>query len=222
MDTDALIACPQCDALHSKPLLPRMSVARCSRCDAVMYRQLSGKLERVLALAITALITLLVANCFPIVELESNGLRSRATLLGAVGQLWSDNEPLVAVIVLATTMLLPVLDLCALLWLFIPLYRGRRPRGFAPVLRTIQTIRPWCMIEVFMLGVLVTLVKLSSMARIIPDAALFAFGTLTLLLAMVLAFDLRQLWGIAQALPEEAPRPKLRGTPAASQRAART
>jgi paraquat-inducible protein A len=64
-------------------------------------------------------------------------------------------------------------------------------------LRTIQFVRPWGMIEVFMLGVLVTLVKMVSIARVIPEAALFAFGALTLMVAVVVSFDPRSLWEVA-------------------------
>jgi paraquat-inducible protein A len=64
------------------------------------------------------------------------------------------------------------------------------------------------MIEVFMLGVLVTLVKMVSIARVIPEAALFAFGALTLMFAVVVSFDPRALWDIASRLgPRETPRP---------------
>jgi paraquat-inducible protein A len=220
MDTDTLIACPECDALHSRVSLSRLSSARCSRCDAVLYQQSSGKLERILALLLTTLITLGIANGFPIVELQSNGFSTRTTLIGAVGHLWSDGEPLVAAIVLASTVVVPLLEVLAMLWLIVPMHRGRRPQHYAPVLRTIQAIRPWGMIEVFMLGVLVTLVKLSDLARVIPEAALFAFGTVTFLLALIMAFDLRQLWEIAQALPEAAPA-RRRPAPAARKRTVR-
>ena len=68
------------------------------------------------------------------------------------------------------------------------------------LLRGIQFVRPWGMIEVFMLGVLVTLVKMVSIARVIPEAALFAFGALTLMFAVVVSFDPRALWDIANTL----------------------
>jgi paraquat-inducible protein A len=58
------------------------------------------------------------------------------------------------------------------------------------------------MIEVFMLGVVVTLVKMVSLARVIPEAALFAFGALTLMFAVVVMFDPRALWDIAADLPK--------------------
>lgn len=207
MDQDERIACPECDVLHRKVTLPRMTAARCSRCNAVLYRCGTGNVDRVLALTLAALITLLIANAYPIVELRSNGLTSEATLLSAVEQLWNEQNMIVAGLVLCSTLLFPLTELLALLWLFIPIRAGWRPAGFAVVLRTIIALRPWGMIEVFMLGVLVTLVKLSGLARVIPDVALFAFGMLTVLLAAVIAFDLRSLWDMADALPSSRSRP---------------
>jgi paraquat-inducible protein A len=205
MNHDEMIACHECDVLHRKVELARMTTARCSRCNAVLYRRLSGRIDRVLALALAALITLVIANAFPIVELKSNGFTSQATLISAVAQLWSEDNMTVATLVLCLTLLFPAAELLALLWLLLPIHAGRRPAGFAPILRTVIGLRPWGMIEVFMLGVLVALVKLSGVARVIPDVALFAFGVLTVLLAAVMAFDLRSLWDIVDQLPARPP-----------------
>jgi paraquat-inducible protein A len=91
-------------------------------------------------------------------------------------------------------------ELLALLYVLLPLRSGYVPPGFNGLLRGIQFVRPWGMIEVFMLGVLVTLVKMVSIARVIPEAALFAFGALTLMFAVVVSFDPRALWDIANTL----------------------
>jgi len=200
-DPSQLIACHECDVLHHKVALPTMSTARCSRCNAVLYRRLSGNLDRVLALTLAALITLVIANAFPIVELKSSGFTSQATLISAVAQLWDEDNQIVATIVFCSTLLFPLIELGALLWLYVPIRAGQRPRGFATILRTVIALRPWGMIEVFMLGVLVTLVKLSGVAQVIPEIALFAYGALSVLLAAVMAFDLRSLWDIVDALP---------------------
>lgn len=210
MDRHTLIACRECDALHRKVPLATMTTARCSRCNAVLYRRWSGSLDRVLALTLAAAITLVIANGFPIVELSANGLTSQATLIDAVIQLWGEQNKIVALVVLFSTLVFPLLELAALLWLFVPIRAGRRPPGFAPLLRGAIALRPWGMIEVFMLGVLVTLVKLSGVARVIPEIALFAYGALTVLLAAVTAFDLRTLWDTVDALPAQparGPRP---------------
>jgi paraquat-inducible protein A len=81
------------------------------------------------------------------------------------------------------------------------------PPAFNRVLRAIQFVRPWGMIEVFMLGVLITIVKMVSLARVIPEAALFAFGALTLMIAVVLTFDPRVLWDLADEMGERNQKP---------------
>jgi paraquat-inducible protein A len=214
MDGPTLIACRECDTLHRKVALATMSTARCSRCNAVLYRRLSGSLERVLAVTLAAVITLVIANAFPIVELSSSGFTSQTTLIGAVVQLWGEQNKIVATVVLCSTFLFPLLELSTLLWLFVPLHFGQRPAGFAPLLRGAIALRPWGMIEVFMLGVLVALVKLSGIAHVIPEIALFAFAALTLFLAALGAFDLRLLWDLHDALPARTARPRYAGKPA--------
>jgi len=74
--------------------------------------------------------------------------------------------------------------------------RDLRPAGFSILVRAMQSLRPWGMIEVFLLGVLVAIVKLSSMARVLPGPALWAFVALTVLLTAVLSFDPRGFWQV--------------------------
>src|SRR5258708_20948846 len=84
---------------------------------------------------------------------------------------------------------------------------GYVPLAFNRVLRAIQFVRPWGMIEVFMLGVLITMVKMVSLARVIREAAVFAFGVLTLMIAVVLTFDPRVLWDLADEMGDRSRRP---------------
>ncbi|MDR5749584.1 MULTISPECIES: paraquat-inducible protein A [unclassified Caballeronia] len=200
-DTVDLIACHECDALLSRRSLPRRTTARCPRCGSLLYRALSSNLDRVCAITLAALITFLIAQAFPIVELDANGLVSQTTLIGAIVALWDENMQVVAVLVFCSTILFPLTELVALLYVLVPLRAGYVPGGFNIVLRAIQAVRPWGMIEVFMLGILVTLVKMVSIARVIPEAALFAFGALTLMIAVVVSFDPGVLWDLAERLP---------------------
>ena len=91
------------------------------------------------------------------------------------------------------------------MWLLVPLTQRRLAPGFALLVRAMQSLQPWGMVEVFMLGVLVALVKLSSMAQVLPGPALWAFVALTVLLTAVLAFDPRGFWEMAQEVEEPAP-----------------
>eukprot|EP01035_Chromulina_nebulosa_P060417 gene60417-82666_t len=135
-----------------------------------------------------------IANLFPIVEIELQGLRSQTTLAGAVVALSAEGMSVVALLVLATTILFPFLQLCILAYLLVPLSREHRPVGFALLVRAMQSLRPWGMIEVFLLGVLVAIVKLSSMATVVPGPALWAFVALTVMLTAVLSFNPGAFW----------------------------
>ncbi|MFX1695556.1 paraquat-inducible protein A [Paraburkholderia sp. A1RO-5L] len=202
MALDNLIACHECDALYQKPRLLGRQSARCTRCGATLYSSASSQLDRICAITVAALVTFVIAQSFPIIELDANGIVSQSSLFGALVVLWNENMQIVAVMVFCATILSPLTELVALLYVLLPIRRGVIPPGFNLVLRTIQFVRPWGMLEVFMLGVLITIVKMVSLARVIPETALFAFGTLTLMITVVLTFDARTLWDIADDLSE--------------------
>jgi paraquat-inducible protein A len=202
MNRNDLIACHDCDALLRKPRHSAKGSTRCPRCGAMLYRPSAVQLERITALTLAALFTFLIAQAFPIVELDLNGVTSQTTLSGALVALWNEGMEVVAIAVFCSTILFPLIELTALLYVLVPIRAGVVPPGFNLVLRAIQFVRPWGMIEVLMLGILVTIVKMTSLARVIPEAALFAFGALTLMLAVVVLFDPRALWDVADIIRE--------------------
>ena len=222
MNRNDLIACHDCDALLQKPRDCGKGSLRCPRCGAILHRPSAVQLERITALTLAALFTFLIAQAFPIVELDLNGVTSQTTLIGALVALWNEGMELVAIAVFCSTFLFPLIELTALLYVLVPIRAGVVPVGFNLVLRAIQFVRPWGMIEVLMLGILVTIVKMTSLARVIPEAALFAFGALTLMLAVVVMFDPRALWDIADGILARQrhgvppPPPASPATPAAS------
>jgi len=193
------IVCESCDAVCQRtPLRPRQ-VSHCPVCGAELERHPGAQRRRILPLTVASLVTFAIANATPIVEIEIKGMRSQTTLTGAVVALAGEGRSLVALLVAATTLLFPLLQLLILAWLLVPLRQRRQPAGFAPLVRLLQSLRPWGMVEVFLLGVLVALIKLSGMATVLPGPALWAFGVLTVLLTSVLSFDPRGFWDMAEA-----------------------
>ncbi|MEE2977563.1 MAG: paraquat-inducible protein A [Pseudomonadota bacterium] len=196
MESTHLIACHECDRVFRRPPPLEGLNVRCSRCasDLSSAHLARPTLDNAAAMAVAALITLVIAQCFPIIALKAQGMTSQATLLDAVSSLWAGHMGVVAAVVFFTTTLFPSMELLALLYVLLPLRAGSVPPGYRLVIRFLQWLRPWGMIEVFMLGVLVTTVKMISLARVIPGAGLFAFGALTVLLALVSRFDPHRLW----------------------------
>jgi paraquat-inducible protein A len=190
-----MIACHECDLLQHEVALPVGGVARCRRCSGLLYRNHPRGLERALAYTLGALVLFAISNTFPIVGLEVNGELIQTTLLGTASKLYRDGMWLVAALVLFTTLLAPLAHLLAMLYVLLPLRFGRLPRSPENVIRLLTEVRHWGMVEVFVLGVLVSLVKLADLAKIVPGVALWSFGGLMILFtAASTAFDPRQIW----------------------------
>ncbi|QCP48447.1 PqiA/YebS family transporter subunit [Trinickia violacea] len=202
MEHRRLIACHECDLLMRKPADVGARVASCTRCAAKLgaLAGVGASLDRICAVTLAALITFCIAQAFPVIELNANGMTSEATLVGAVRSLWTSDMRSVAAMVFCSSILFPLIELIAFLYLLVPLRIGKVPPRFNRVLRVVQLVRPWCMVEVFMLGVLVTIVKMVSIADVIAGPGLFALAGLTVMLAVVASFDPGRLWAVHERL----------------------
>lgn len=190
-----LIACHECDLLEAVPALTVKASARCRRCGALLYRRRVRSIERTLALTVAGLVLLGVANAYPFLGFEIQGNLIETTLLGGIELLYRNDKIAIAAVVFTTAVLAPVLQLTAGLYVFLPLHLNRRPRELSKVFRWIQRLQPWAMIEVFMLGILVSMIKLSQMATIVPGVALWAFALLIVVLAAASAvMDAGEVW----------------------------
>ena len=190
-----LIACRECDLLQRPTPLADHMVARCARCSAVLYQPVDENLDRPLAFTLAAAILFALANAFPMVGLEVQGQTTVATLFGTTQALYAQNMKPLAVVVFFTTILVPAVQLGAMLYVLVPLRAGRVPVLLPLAVRVLQAIRPWGMTEVFILGLLVSMVKLGGMADVVPGIGLWSFGALLFTIAAAVAsFDARVIW----------------------------
>jgi paraquat-inducible protein A len=199
MTSGVLTACHECDLLQREPILPPGGVACCRRCGAVLFRDIPDSVDRALAFTLGAAFLFIIANLFPIVGLEAAGIRSVTSLYGAVESIWNNDMEGVAALVFITTILIPAVELSLMLYVLLPLKMGQVPQGLAPILRVLQSVRPWSMTQVFILGVLVALVKLVHLAHVVPGIALWSFGGLIILLTgAVASFNMHELWNMVR------------------------
>jgi paraquat-inducible protein A len=197
MTSRTLTACHECDLLQREPILPPGAVACCRRCNAVLFRHIPDSVDRGLAFTLGAAILFIIANLFPIVGLEVEGIANATSLYGAVVTIWKNDMEAVASLVFVTTILIPAMEMSLMLYVLLPLKLGQVPQRLAPILRVLQLVRPWSMTQVFILGVLVALVKLQHLAHVVPGIALWSFGGLILLLtAAVASFNTHELWNM--------------------------
>lgn len=190
-----LIACHQCDLVHQLPSLSGRVTVRCTRCRAVLVRAKPNSIDRTLALLLAGLILFSVACSFPFLELRSGGAVQETALLTGVKTLYLQGMPGLSVLVLMTCILIPLAQMLGLLYVLVPLKYDRTAPFASRVFRWQRSLQPWGMMEVFMLGILIALVKLGEMSTIIPGISLGAFALLIFVLAAMLSvLDPHQVW----------------------------
>ncbi len=165
------------------------------RCGATLFKHKRNSLDRTLAWSMAGVVLFVIANTFPFLGFKAGSQIQETTLATGVKTLYSQGMWEIAILVFLTTILLPLIQLCALIYLHLPLKLNRMPYKLPLVLRYLQTIRPWSMVEVFMLGILVSVVKLAKMATLVPGVALYAFLALIFVIAASLSsLDPHLIW----------------------------
>ena len=197
MYVPTFIACHQCDSLQSEVALPVGGTARCRCCDSVLYHNRKDGFNRALAYTLAALALFVIANLFPVASIQAQGQLTQATLLGIVHMLYLQQQSLLAILVLATLVLAPALEIFSMCYLLLPIKLGWPLHEAKSAFRLRQLVAPWVLVDVFMLGVMVALIKLSSVSSIIVGIALYALGGLVILFAATAsAFDAHKLWAV--------------------------
>ena len=193
-----LIACDTCGLTQQvEPLAPGMA-AECIRCGSfVAARRSAHSLHITAALALAALILYVPANIYPMLKMYMYGAYSENTVWEGIVVLVQNDEWLVAIVVFMASMVIPLVKLAGLFSLVVTTHMGwgRRLRERTKLYKLIDAVGPWAMLDVFLLAVLVALVKLNTLAKVIPGPGLVAF-TLVVVLTMLAsaAFDPKLIW----------------------------
>src|SRR5262249_52741808 len=132
-------------------------------------------ITRAFALNLSALLLFGVANAFPLMTMKLAGQAQTSTLLEGVVALYRGGVWPLAGLVLLVAIAFPFVRILGLLWVLGSLKLGWRNRTLVPLFRTVETLRPWAMTAVYLLGLIVAWVKLRDLATIHLDVALFAF-----------------------------------------------
>ena len=190
-----IVACPDCDLLQRMPVLPPGGTARCARCGLGLGSNKPGSLDLPMALSVAALIVFLLANVEPLMRISVAGSTSSTTILGGVQAMWRQGEKVTSVLVALFVLVAPALDIVFMLAILLASRRPPAPRWVGVLLRWAEVSGVWSMVGVMLLGILVSLVKIASLATVEPGIGIFAVGALVFLLAgMSAGFEPREIW----------------------------
>jgi len=195
-DPSAIVfVCHECDALQQVSQVEPGNDATCIRCHNRLFRNPKGGLDKPLALIISAMILFIISNAFPIMTLTILGIEQSATISDTALIFIQRGSPEVAAIVWLPSVLIPGLMISGLFYILLSI-RFQLDLPFTrPILKLLTHLTPWGMMDVFFLGILVSLVKLVALADMALDMGFYAFLLLILVYTAALAsIDTHTLW----------------------------
>ena len=194
-----LTVCAGCDQAYARRPLSSTQSARCRRCGSTLEHGRRFSISTWLALTLTAAIAMVFANVFPVAVISLGGLESEATVWQSVVALAAGPGAPVAVAAGMIAIGVPALQVLTLLWILSFAVVGRSCPYFVPAMRVLRASRPWGMIEVCLLAILVALVKLSGFLHVVAGIGVGAIVVLAPLMAVITSRDAGDLWPLYEA-----------------------
>ena len=192
---DKIIACHECDLLLELSEVKPGTKLLCPRCGYVITRTGHQALNRLIAFSLSATLFFAYACAFPFLSFNLQGRGQLITLLQSVSELYQQGHPVLSLMVAIFIILAPLLLLVGLLYVLLPLKAGRRNPGSIVVSKLLLAIQPWSMVEVFLIGVLVSLIKIATMASLLLGPSFWAYVAFSVMLTATLTYlDRLQLW----------------------------
>ncbi len=200
------VACHLCDALQESPRLRDGEAAYCCECGERLYRNRPKSLAHATSFSSAGIIFMVLAHVFPMLTLTSGSMRTQLTLLDAVEKMALAGNFLLAISIVFFTIVAPAVLIGGLLYLAAPLRHGVALPGSLWVAWLYQRIEPWSMLEVFLLGLVVSLLKLAHMADMEFGIGMWALtGLVFCTAAAVGGIDRLELWDRLEVAHQEHP-----------------
>jgi paraquat-inducible protein A len=184
MTAPRLFECPDCGQMQILPALPPGARAVCQRCDAVLRHTRRDPLVLPLALNISALILFVLGASLSLMSVTTAGQQRVADLVTGPTELEHYGLWEISVVVLVTTVAAPLARILSMLAVLIGLRLRRPPMMLRTIYAWVEHLRPWSMVEIYLLGLYVAYVRLSGIATVDLGPAIYALGGLMVIMVL--------------------------------------
>lgn len=198
------IVCHECDLLIGVPSLAIGQKAYCPRCNYLLVANRRAAQERIFAFAVAGLLFLLLANAFPFLGFSAKGQEHSVTLLQSVAILITHNFASLAAIVFAAIIAIPAAFLVGIVYVSSAVALPRPLPGTTTILRWVLLLLPWSMAEIFLIGILVSFIKIVAIAEVALGLSFWSYVLFSICMTVVvLHLDKREIWQRVRALSDE-------------------
>ena len=192
---EKLRECHDCGLFQKMELLCEGDAAHCRRCNATLRHGRENSLDRSLFCLVAGLILFVIALQLPFFDLKTVGRLYRATLFTGPEEMSVDGKWEISLVVLVVLIFMPGAYMLSMLGVLLGLRLEKPPASLPRLFAWMETLRPWSMIEVFLLGSFVAYTKLKAIAEVDVGGALIALGGVMLcMIAADVELDHEAVW----------------------------
>ncbi len=159
-------ACPSCDLVIEIPYLTAKQMAVCPHCNTKLSVSKANQDSSVVALSLSAILMLLSSMFYPFLSFSSSGITQTITLPDAARILFNYDNDFLGLFIDTSIIGLPMLLLALIIPLHLGLLKALPYLWGKRLLKVTFALEPWIMSEIFLIGVMVSMVKIMSMADI--------------------------------------------------------
>jgi paraquat-inducible protein A len=199
--TADVIGCADCGRLQRVPPATRDVVPECACCGHEFAPPTRGDFNSALGYALASLLLLLPPFLSPLMTLTSFGVSRGDWLPSGVRAMWNDGFLSLATLVFLFSIVIPLLYLSLLIFVLLRLRAGAT-RSLGSIFRYAGLLRPWLMIEVFLVGCCVAYTRLEQVGTVrIGAGGWCLMGACVAWLILALKLDARSVWAALPPAP---------------------
>ncbi|MGP1956929.1 MAG: membrane integrity-associated transporter subunit PqiA [Arsenophonus sp. NC-PE1-MAG3] len=160
------ILCPKCDLLVALPVLEQGTKASCPRCHTVLsakWKYLANQPTST-TIAISALVMLFIAGLFPYIKIRIMGIENQISIFNMAHAMFEMSYASLGLFFIFFVVAIPAFCMVSIILLC---QRVNLPLWLKINLaRMLFQMKTWCMVEIFLAGVLVSFIKLMAYCEI--------------------------------------------------------
>ena len=185
-----------------------VALGRCPRCGSTLHLRKPDSIQRTVALMIAAIALYIPSHLLPIMTVVEMGDVSHNTIISGMLTFWRTGAYPIAIVIFTASILIPFLKIAALSWLCAAA-TGRvhpLPAMLGKLYWFTELLGRWSMIDIFVVGIMVSLMQLGNYMTITPGLGALAFaGVVVLTMLAAMCFEPRMLWDRLDELAADSP-----------------
>ena len=182
---------------HTCGRVSPVSLGHCPRCGTHLHLRKPGSIQRTVALMLAAAALYIPSHLLPVMTVMELGVVTPNTIVGGMMTFWRTGAYPIALVIFTASILIPFLKIVALSWLCAAAsgWVHPSPAMLGKLYWFTELLGRWSMIDIFVVGILVSLVQLGNYMTIVPGPGALAFtGVVILTMLAAMSFEPRLLW----------------------------